>query len=650
MSLRSSASMGGLRPAPAVRTRDMERSLRKATRNQPQPIKQKHLDVLVASSWSHEVPMSDCFTLLDQRIRENHSYTTIKSLIVVHVLMRDGSSDRVMGYLVTMPGLLNLDHSRDRFGGQFEYIRAYASYLEEKVVVYRELKIDFVRAYAGTFARASDPRARSRIGGGGGGGGGNSQPPSIGRLRRLPIEKGLLKEVATVQRLITGVLKCRFHERDMDNHLTLDAFRLLIRDLLRLFQAVNEGVINILEHYFEMEYEQAAEALSVYKSFARQTERVVEYLEMARKMHYAVQINIPRMKHPPISLVDALEDYLRTIDPSSSSASATQKSMPSLVRAQTLAAQVPVNTAPPTRASTIPVSKPGLEVQPWSATSTASPAVQHSSQQQQQQRSSRTLPPNAPPEIIDFFASIEDEQRFLDQNPALVESAVANTGNNPFHGQIPAAYQPYNPFRQTMLLTDGQPMATSNPMSSNPFGMGSTGFDSAFNNNQLNGLDLAVVSQSNLHASSSHHLAVPTNEFNPFATTSNLNNNYAASNYTTSSIYTAASSTSTSPEHSPWALTPYQGPPATTGRIRESLNPFLFSTPAAAASTSWLPSTSSSLNTSNNMSNMSNMNNMNNHFQQQQQPQQQSYHHQQSYQQQQQQQQQHQHHHIPNLF
>jgi hypothetical protein len=77
----------------------------------------------------------------------------------------------------------------------------------------------------------------------------------------------------------------------------LDAFRLLIRDLLRLFQAVNEGVINILEHYFEMEYEQATEALSVYKSFARQTERVVEYLEMARKMQYAVQINIPKMKH-----------------------------------------------------------------------------------------------------------------------------------------------------------------------------------------------------------------------------------------------------------------------------------------------------------------------------------------------------------------
>ncbi|RKP25834.1 AP180 N-terminal homology domain-containing protein, partial [Syncephalis pseudoplumigaleata] len=291
MSLRPSSSMGRLRPRAAVRTRDMERSLRKATRNQPQPIKQKHLDVLVAASWSHEVAMSDCFTLLQQRIHENNTHTTMKSLIIIHVLMRDGSSDRVMGYLVTMPNLLSLEPMRDRFGGQSGYARAYAAYLEEKVAVYRDLKIDFVRAYAGTFARASDPRARPRIGAS------NHQQPSIGRLRRLPMEKGLLKEVATVQRLIAGLLKCRFYASDVDNPIALDAYRLLIRDLLRLFQAMNEGVINILEHYFEMEHAQATKALAVYKSFSQQTESVVEYLEMARKMQYAVQISIPKMKH-----------------------------------------------------------------------------------------------------------------------------------------------------------------------------------------------------------------------------------------------------------------------------------------------------------------------------------------------------------------
>jgi hypothetical protein len=78
----------------------------------------------------------------------------------------------------------------------------YANYLEQKVIVYRELKIDFVRAYAGTFTRASSPRVYTRMAG-------QQQPPTIGRLRRLPIEKGLFKEVTAVQRLITVLLRCQ---------------------------------------------------------------------------------------------------------------------------------------------------------------------------------------------------------------------------------------------------------------------------------------------------------------------------------------------------------------------------------------------------------------------------------------------------------
>ncbi|RKP23887.1 hypothetical protein SYNPS1DRAFT_30351 [Syncephalis pseudoplumigaleata] len=293
------------------------------------------------------------------------------------------------------------------------------------------------------------------------------------------------------------------------------------------------------------------------------------------------------------------------------------------------------------------VSKAGLAMQPWSA------SADSTHQQPLQQLSlSRAPPPNAPPEIIDFFASIEEEQRFLDQNPALVESAVANTGHNPFHGQTPVAYQPYNPFRQTLLITDGQPASSSSlssgQMAANPFGggMGATGFDassaSSSFNPQLNGLDLAVVSsQHGMGASSasSSRLAVPAAEFNPFGGTTMMaaaaaaaDRNYAASNYTASSVYTAASSTSTSPENSPWALAPYRGPPATTGRIRESLNPFLLSSPAAAASTSWLPSTASSFGNSN-----SGNIHMNHYYQQPQQQQQQHPH---------QQQQQN----IPNLF
>ena len=72
---------------------------------------------------------------------------------------------------------------------------------------------------------------------------------------------------------------------------------MLVKDLLILFQACNEGVINVLEHYFEMSKFDAQDALSIYKHFCKQTERVVEYLGVAKKLQNLLNVPIPNLRH-----------------------------------------------------------------------------------------------------------------------------------------------------------------------------------------------------------------------------------------------------------------------------------------------------------------------------------------------------------------
>jgi len=88
---------------------------------------------------------------------------------------------------------------------------------------------------------------------------------------------------------------------------------MLVKDLLILFQAGNEGVINVLglfssppcrfslrsvsEHYFEMSRIDAQQALSIYRLFCSQTERVVEYLGVAKKLQNLLNVSIPNLKH-----------------------------------------------------------------------------------------------------------------------------------------------------------------------------------------------------------------------------------------------------------------------------------------------------------------------------------------------------------------
>jgi hypothetical protein len=107
----------------------------------------------------------------------------------------------------------------------------------------------------------------------------------------------------------------QFYLDDIDDDVSMTALRLLVKDLLVLFTAVNEGVINVLgeslsprevgdvltvkfvEHYFEMSHTDATTSLKIYKTFCRDTEKVVAYLGVAKKLFNVLNVPIPNLKH-----------------------------------------------------------------------------------------------------------------------------------------------------------------------------------------------------------------------------------------------------------------------------------------------------------------------------------------------------------------
>lgn len=60
-----------------------------------------------------------------------------------------------------------------------------------------------------------------------------------------------------------------------------------------------------------MSHTDAGRALELYKRFCRQTEKVVAYLSSARKVSHTINVPIPNLKHAPVSLAGALEEYLK---------------------------------------------------------------------------------------------------------------------------------------------------------------------------------------------------------------------------------------------------------------------------------------------------------------------------------------------------
>ncbi|KAM4068053.1 ANTH domain-containing protein [Hirsutella rhossiliensis] len=259
-----------------------EKSVKGATKIKNAPPKTKYIEHILVATHSGEAGIGEVFRALQHRLRDSTWTVALKSLITVHLMIREGSPDVTLVFLAKHRNMLSLGHISDA-QTQGRNIRHYANYLAERARAYRDTRTDWVRA-----------------------------PES--RLERLSVDKGLLRETETVQHQISALVKCDVLESEPENEITIAVFRLLVLDLLALFQMVNQGLINILGHFFEMSKPDAERAMDIYRTFTRQTDAVVQYLSVARLHEHHTRVEVPKLKHAPVNLGRQLEEYLKDSD------------------------------------------------------------------------------------------------------------------------------------------------------------------------------------------------------------------------------------------------------------------------------------------------------------------------------------------------
>ncbi|KAJ7117530.1 hypothetical protein C8R44DRAFT_879096 [Mycena epipterygia] len=119
------------------------------------------------------------------------------------------------------------------------------------------------------------------------------------------VEKGLLRETHAVHRMLEPLLPRRpripAHPHRVPHARQGSAYS---------FPGPKRGHITLLEHYFKMSYTDTMEALAIYRHFCTQTEHVVQYLGVARKLQNLLDVAAQNLKHAPVSLASVLQKYL----------------------------------------------------------------------------------------------------------------------------------------------------------------------------------------------------------------------------------------------------------------------------------------------------------------------------------------------------
>ncbi|XP_041043540.1 phosphatidylinositol-binding clathrin assembly protein isoform X10 [Carcharodon carcharias] len=234
------------------------RAVCKATTHEVMGPKKKHLDYLIQATNETNVNIPQMADTLFERATNSSWVVVFKALVTTHHLMVHGN-ERFIQYLASRNTLFNLSNFLDKSGthgyDMSTFIRRYSRYLNEKAYSYRQMAFDFARVKKG----------------------------SDGAMRTMAPEK-LLKGMPILQGQLDALLEFDVSPGELSNGVINAAFLLLFKDLIKLFACYNDGIINLLEKYFEMKKGQCKEALEIYKKFLTRMTRVSEFLKVAEQV------------------------------------------------------------------------------------------------------------------------------------------------------------------------------------------------------------------------------------------------------------------------------------------------------------------------------------------------------------------------------
>ncbi|XP_053089280.1 phosphatidylinositol-binding clathrin assembly protein isoform X4 [Pangasianodon hypophthalmus] len=259
----------------------------KATTHEVSGPKKKHLDYLIHCTNEMNVNVPQLADTLFERTANSSWVVVFKALITTHHLMMYGN-ERFIQYLASRNTLFNLNNFLDKGALQgydmSTFIRRYSRYLNEKALSYRLVAVDFTKMKRGI----------------------------DGVMRTMNTEK-LIKTLPIIQNQLDALLDFQANPNELTNGVINAAFMLLFKDSIRLFAAYNEGVINLLEKYFDMKKNQCKDALDIYKKFLYRMTKLSEFLKVAEQVGID-QGDIPDLTQAPSSLLEALEQHLASLE------------------------------------------------------------------------------------------------------------------------------------------------------------------------------------------------------------------------------------------------------------------------------------------------------------------------------------------------
>ncbi|XVE98394.1 hypothetical protein REPUB_Repub03eG0103000 [Reevesia pubescens] len=268
--------------------KELDIAIVKATNHYERPAREKHIKAIFAaiSATRPRADVAYCIHALARRLSRTHNWAVaLKTLIVIHRALREVDPtfhEELINYGRSRNHMLNMSHFKDDSStNAWDYsawVRTYALFLEERLECFRVLKYDI---------ETDRPRTKD-----------------------LDTAE-LLEQLPALQQLLFRVLGCQPQGAAVHNLVIQLTLSMVASESVKIYQAISDGTVNLVDKFFEMQRPDAMRALDIYRRSGQQAERLSEFYEVCKSFDVGRGERFIKIEQPPASFLQAMEEYVR---------------------------------------------------------------------------------------------------------------------------------------------------------------------------------------------------------------------------------------------------------------------------------------------------------------------------------------------------